>query len=394
MFARRFAATVRAHAHVDRIKEGAGLEPVRRELERLGVRGGRLGLELDVIPAAMFQKLTAEFPRFDLVDVSALLLGQRMIKDAEELAAMRSAVALYDAVHQTMAAHVRPGVAEHELAGEVQRALRRAGHAGLVAQRRWDAALQPEGALASGPHLTAMSGGPITITGVGLSRAVPFGASSRRLVTGDLVNIDLGLNFDGYHADMARTYAVGDAPDALLAWTVAVRRCQDAVLAAIKPLATGAELYATGVAVAHALGVEHAFQGHSGTHGPYVGHGLGLELDEPPVLGPTAAATIEEGMVLAVEIKLVSPGFGAVNLEDDVVVTEDGCVVLGDIPRTTFVVDRSGSMGPLPARRRRGASVTAVAGRIRRGDIRRDLAAVAGLALQEPATELLCEAQA
>lgn len=310
LFARRFGTLVRAQAQIDRIVDGGGFGDVAQELSRLGVARGALGLELDVIPAALFGKVVARFPAFDVVDCAALLLKQRAVKDSYEIESLRRSAGLFDAVQETMAAFLRPGIAEHELAGEVQRALRRAGHAGLVAQRRWDAALQPEGGIASGPNLTVMSGGPVTISGVGTSPAVPHGASRRRIEDGDLVNIDLGMNLDGYHADMARTYAVREAPDALLEWTIATRRCQDAVLAAIRPGATAGEVYAAGRDAADALRVGDAFQGWGGTYGPYVGHGIGLELDEPPVLGPGAGDVLAERMVLAVEIKLMSPRSG------------------------------------------------------------------------------------
>lgn len=92
-----------------------------------------------------------------------------------------------------------------------------------------------------------------------------------------------------------------------------------------------------------------AFQGYGETRGPYIGHGLGLEIDEPPVLGPGDATIIAPGMVFAIEPKLISPSFGAVNLEDDVVVTPSGWALLSTLSRTMFRVDGSGAAPePLP----------------------------------------------
>ncbi|MEA2277249.1 MAG: hypothetical protein QOI62_3038 [Solirubrobacteraceae bacterium] len=347
LIARRFAELARRESAVERVIEGGGFAAVVRELERHGVTGGRLGLELDVVPATLYRKAVAAFATFEVVDCAPILLAQRAIKDATEIAAMRAAAALYEAVHDTMAAHLRAGVAEHELAGEVLRALRRAGHAGLVAQRRWDAALQPEGQLASGPNLAVMSGGPMTVSGVGLSRAVPFGASARRIRQGDLVNIDLGLNLDGYHADMARTYVLGEPSHLVVEMARVVRAVQDACLEAVRPGAIAGDVHAAGLGAARELGVAEIFQGFGGEHGPYVGHGIGLELDEPPVLGPGVTTVLRAGMVLALEPKLLSPRFGAVNLEDDVVVTDGGCEVLGTVPRAVFGVQADGSLDPI-----------------------------------------------
>jgi Xaa-Pro dipeptidase len=219
--------------------------------------------------------------------------------------------------------------------------------AGLVAQRRWDAALQPEGAIASGPLLATMSGGPITVSGVGLTAATPFGASTRRLERGDLLNIDLGVNVRGYHGDLARTYVLGEPSDEIVRLAGIVRELEDALLAELRPGVSAASVYRRGIWLAQELGVADVFQGHSGTYGPYVGHGIGLELDEPPVFGPRDETTLAAGMVLAVEPKLISPAFGAVNLEDDVVVTADGCELLGSVPRSVFAVDGRGGVEPL-----------------------------------------------
>ncbi|MDO8212005.1 Xaa-Pro peptidase family protein [Conexibacter sp. CPCC 206217] len=344
LLARRFADLAEAEAVGVPVRSGAGFAAVGRELQRRGVRAGRLGLELDVIPAALYRRAAHAFPSFELDDCAAPLLRQRAVKDELEVACLRAAAARFALVHETLVSHLRAGVSELELAAEVERVLRRAGHAGLVAQRRWDAALQPEGTLASGPNLSTISGGPITVSGVGLSRATPFGASARRVASRDLVNIDLGINVAGYHADMARTYAVGGVCERTAELAHAVRTIQDAILARVRPGVATADVYHAGVAAAHEAGCGDFFQGHGAHHGPYVGHGIGLELDEPPVLGPHANGAVGAGMVLAIEPKLISPGFGAVNLEDDVVVTAAGAELLSRVPRAVFAVDGVGGL--------------------------------------------------
>ncbi len=347
LFARRFADLARAQSAVADVRESASFADVAGELARRGLTAGRLGLELDVVPAALYRGALRAFPTFELVDCAALLLAQRAVKDPQEVALLRASASAFALVHETLVQGIAPGRTELELAADVERALRLAGHAGLVAQRRWDAALQPEGAIASGPLLATMSGGPITVSGVGLTRATPFGASHRALAPGDLLNIDLGINIAGYHADFARTYVLGEPSDEVVRLAAIVRQLEDAVIGALRPGVSAASVYRLGVALAQELGVADVFQGHSGTHGPYVGHGIGLELDEPPVLGPRDETTLAAGMVLAVEPKLISPAFGAVNLEDDVVLTAAGCELLGDVPRSVFAVDGRGSAEPL-----------------------------------------------
>ena len=153
---------------------------------------------------------------------------------------------------------------------ELARALRRAGHDGVVFQRRWDAKLPMEGALASGENLSTISRGPITVTGVGLGEAFPMGASRREIERGDLVNVDLGLNRAGYHGDMARTLRRRRAAGRDRAGsrgTAARSRTSRSPRSA--PASPRVGLRRRARRPRERLGVEDVFQGG----GPYIGHG-------------------------------------------------------------------------------------------------------------------------
>jgi Xaa-Pro aminopeptidase len=339
LFARRFRALAEEQSAVGKIVDGASLAKIREALAEQGITGGKLGMELDVVPAKLYLKAVATFTGFEIADCSAALHEVRVIKDEGEVAALRRSAAAFAAVHEVLVERLAPGRTELEIAAEVERVLRRLGHEGMVAHRRWDGRLAPEGNLVSGKNLPIISGGPITISGVGLDRAYPMGASTRRIEAGDTVNIDLGINIGGYHGDIARSYVLGRPGPELEELAVKVRSLQDEIIAAVRPGRSAGEIYAAGVAAAEAHGVADVFQGYGGTHGPYVGHGLGLELDEPPVLGPGGRAVVKEGMVLAIEPKLISPHFGGVNLEDDVVVTADGVDVFEAVERSVFVCE-------------------------------------------------------
>jgi Xaa-Pro aminopeptidase len=319
------------------VREGAGFSSI--DLPELD---GPLGMELDVLPAALVA--SAQRRLGEVADCSDALWAVRAVKDAGEIAAMRSSVELFDALHEAICEHLRPGITELELSAEVARALRRAGHDGVVWQHRWDAKLAMEGSLASGPNLSTISRGPITVTGVGLGEAFPMGASRREILHGETVLVDLGLNKAGYHGDMARTYAVGEVSDEMRRLAGICRELEDVGLAAIRPGVTAGSVYDATREAAERLGVSEVFQGG----GPYIGHAIGLELDEPPVLGPGDETVLQEGMILTVEPKLISPDFGAVNIEDDVVVTADGCEILGDLPRCLFVIGDDGSATQVP----------------------------------------------
>ena len=337
LYARRYVSLARESSWVADVREGAGFSAI--ELPELD---GPLGMELDVLPAALVA--SAQRRLGEVADCSEALWAVRAVKDEGEIAAMRDSVGLFDALHAAICEHLRPGITELELSAEVARALRRAGHDGVVWQHRWDAKLAMEGTLASGENLSTISRGPITVTGVGLGDAFPMGASRREIQHGDTVLVDLGLNKAGYHADMARTYAVGEVSDEMRRLAGICRELEDVGLAVIRPDVTAASVYDATRDAAERLGVLDTFQGG----GPYIGHAIGLELDEPPVLGPGDETPLQEGMVLTVEPKLISPEFGAVNIEDDVVVTSGGCEILGDLPRALFVVDEHGETTTVP----------------------------------------------
>jgi Xaa-Pro dipeptidase len=274
LYARRYLDLARRSSRVANVVPGAGFSAIEADFD------GPLGMELDVLPAALVARAERRFG--PIADCSELLLELRTVKDADEVDAMRASVAMFGALHEAMREHLRPGITELELSAELARALRRAGHDGVVFQHRWDAKLAMEGALASGENLSRSSRGPVTVTGVGLGEAFPMGASRREIGCGDLVNVDLGLNRAGYHGDMARTYAVGEPPAGVERLAGICRELQDVALDAIRPGVTAASVYEAALDAARRLGVEDVFQGG----GPYIGHGIGLELDEPPVLGP------------------------------------------------------------------------------------------------------------
>jgi Xaa-Pro dipeptidase len=349
LFARRYVELARAESVVEDVVEAAGLGPVRERLQAFDVRAGRIGMTLDLLPAALYLKTRATFADYSIEDVSDVLLAQRAVKDEHEIETLRRAALSFDAAHAAIVEHARPGVSELEVSAEVMRALRVAGHDGIVFQRRWDGVLQPEGAIASGENLWPISALAIAINGVGLGRAVPFGASRRVLQAGDLLNIDVGLCVDGYHGDMARTYSLGEPAPEVRRHAAIVRACEDAAFDATVVGAPARAPYEAAREVARSCSVEEWFQGHGRYHGPYIGHGIGLELDEPPVLGPGVETPIEEGMVLTIEPKLIVPGLGAVNFEDDVVVRAGGPEYLSELPRELFVLE-AGAAEPLGAR--------------------------------------------
>ena len=218
--------------------------------------------------------------------------------------------------------------------------MRRAGHEGFQPLRHPGS--RGGGVfLMSGENLTVRGGHGLVVTGAGLSPAMPYGPSRRVLGPGDLVVVDIGATYAGYTADVSRTFVVGRATERQRALFAVARAAGDAVLDALRAGVAVADLYAVAETVVARGAPPHFAPGSLALPG-FVGHGIGLELDEPPVLWPRDEAHLQAGMVLAIEIEVNAPPQGTwcpepvegmVKLEDTVVVRPDGYELLTAIPR-------------------------------------------------------------
>ena len=327
LFVRRGLEQARREATVARVEPMRGFASVAEVVAQIGLTGGVLSTELDVVPARVYRRLAEVFPDWELADVSPLVLAQRAVKDREEITATRRAAAVADAGHRAARETIAPGVSELALTAEVEAAMRRAGHEGYQPLRH------PGGRgggifLMSGENLTVRGGHGLVVTGAGLSPASPYGASRRVLEPGDLVVVDIGSTWEGYTGDESRTYVVGPATEEQRALFAVARAAEDAVLEMLRPGVAVADLYATAEAVV-AQGALPYFNPGSLTLPGFVGHGIGLELDEPPIVWPRDEARVQAGMVLAVEIEVSAPVQGVmVKLEDTVVVRPQGYELL------------------------------------------------------------------
>jgi Xaa-Pro dipeptidase len=177
----------------------------------------------------------------------------------------------------------------------------------------------------------------MTVTGVGLSQALPWGPSSRRLEAGDLVVVDFALSYEGYHCDMTRTYCVGDPSQEQRDLWERLLELHLQVVDRVRPGVTGEELYLVARGLAEDTGLIYNFMGVGSERGSYIGHSIGLEVDEWPVLGAGYREPLPVGAVITIEPKFMVPGQGAVMVEDDIVVTPSGHEVISTLERELFV---------------------------------------------------------
>jgi Xaa-Pro dipeptidase len=301
--------------------------------------GEKVGTELELLTVPHAQSLSRALGERELVDISGTVLQQRMVKDAEEIESISQACAAIQAGHLATLSCLRAGLSELELAAAVENAQRLAGHEGCFFMRLTDFVMS-RGPLASGPNLRQASGTLFTIPGAGLSPAVPTGPSRRLIEAGDLVLVDIPACVAGYHADQSRTYAVGWVPGKALDLFQRLKEVADYLIGSLRPGLTTGEAFALAQARAVELGLEPAFMAFaSQAKAHFVGHGIGLELNEPPLLARHGATVLQEGMVLAIELHVMESEGQTLKLEDTVHLTGRGAQILTLSPRELFVVD-------------------------------------------------------
>ena len=315
-----------------RIKPLRRLEEVCGQVAAVLGPGQRLGTELDILPVNEFRIMSGLLEGLEVLDCSPLVREQRRLKDDWEVEAIRRACRIVEAGHHRAREVLRPGMTELELAARVEAAHREAGHEGAFFIRQNDFFMS-RGPLGSGPNLARFSGVVYSVTGVGLSPALPVGPSDRVMEAGDLVMIDVPVMSQGYHADLARTYHLGPIPDSTARMFDHLTRIFEHTLASIRPGRTGAEIYRCALDKARELGEEERFLSFGpGRAAKLVGHGIGLDVNEPPLLASWDQTVVEPRTVLAVEIHLTDGDGRVVKLEDMVLVTEDGPEVLTGFP--------------------------------------------------------------
>ena len=328
--------------HHGRAGTDSSLDPSRvvavrslRELPALieGAGGGkprRIGFEWDTLPVSIYSayaKALADLGA-ELVDGSMLFRQARRIKSPFELAQMKRAADIAVIGVKAAAEKLREGVSELELAAHVEAATRSAGHRGLL----WMRAFGQE--MHMGHLLAGESGGLPSFMnsptgGTGLGPWGPYGASLRPIQRGEPIFLDYTGEWGGYIADQTRMLSIGTLSNFWLDAYAAMRDVLEYLEREVKPGITSGQLYGMAQERAVSLGYGDNFMGppegkSPGQKVPFVGHSVGLELDEWPPLQKGTDAVLEAGMVLAIEPKLIYLDRGAVGLEDTFLLTSDG----------------------------------------------------------------------
>ncbi|MBN6186030.1 aminopeptidase P family protein [Aneurinibacillus sp. BA2021] len=275
-------------------------------VERAGTHSiKRLGFEKNHMTYALYQHLAELSSGIELVPVAGLVEALRLVKTAEEVQIIKEAAAIADKAFAHILAYIKPGMTELAVANELDFYMRSLGAAGTSFD---------------------------TIVASGVRSALPHGVASDKVIeSGEMVTLDFGAYYKGYCSDITRTIAVGEPGEKMRQIYEIVLRAQLNGVAHIRAGLTGKE--------ADALTRDIITEaGYGPNYGHSTGHGIGLEVHEGPTLSVRGEQALVPGMVVTIEPGIYLEGIGGVRIEDDVLLTADGCEVLTSSPKELLVI--------------------------------------------------------
>lgn len=275
-------------------------DAIEHVVSGLGIR--KLGFEAPALSVAQYETIREKLPTIDLKALTDRVENLREIKDREELSAIREAIAQAERAFGMLRNGLRPGEPEKDVADTLESYLRRCGATG-----------------ASFPPIVA----------VGARSALPHARPTpdARIGDADFVLIDWGATGWPYKSDLTRVLVTGKVTPKFEKVYRTVLAAQERGIAAIRPGVPAKDVDAEARSV-----IEEAGFGRFFSHG--LGHGLGMDIHEAPRLRAGSEGPLRPGMVVTVEPGIYLPGWGGIRIEDDILVTPDGCEVLTHVPRS------------------------------------------------------------
>ena len=262
------------------------------------------------------------FPEAEVVNGTPLIRQARSVKTAIEIEMFRRSGMAHAKAYELISSVYRPGMTDIEFSIEIERLMRLQGCLGIfrVFGRSMEIFM---GSVLTGDNAGYPSPYDFALGGRGLDPALPGGADKTPLKEGQSVMVDLGGNFNGYMGDMSRVFSIGKLSEEAYTAHQVCLDIQEKIASIARPGVPCETLYNTAIEMAAQAGFADRFMG-TGQQAKFIGHGIGLEINEAPVLAPRIKQELEPGMVFALEPKIVLPGIGPVGIENSWVVTNDG----------------------------------------------------------------------
>ena len=310
--------------------EGEHIHPIRKPEQITGLLKEcglplpvKLMMEGDELPFTEYNLLAACFPETEVVSCGTALIRQaRSIKTPIEIEMFRRSGIAHAKAYEQIPSVYQPGMTDRQLSVEIERLMRLEGCLGIF--RVFGQSMEIfMGSLLAGDNAAVPSPYDFALGGKGLDPSLPGGVSGTLLQAGQCFMVDMGGNFYGYMGDMSRVFSIGKLPEQAYAAHQTCLEIQEEIVAMAKPGTVCEDMYNKAIEIVTKAGFADYFMGVD-QKAKFIGHGIGLEINEMPVLAPRMKQELEPGMVFALEPKIVLPGIGPVGIENSWAVTTDG----------------------------------------------------------------------
>ena len=301
-----------------------GFSQLQTTLADLGLQTNILGVAETTLSVSIFKTLAKAFPGGTFTDISALLGMIRAIKSDYEVGLIRESGARHEMVSDVIPSVIREGMTEWELGAEIHKKMLALGYTGITRLTAFGGevivGIVSFGESGNYPTASVGPGGLI-----GLSPAFPLVGGMKKLEKDESIFVDTGFGYEGYFTDKTRIYSLGAPhPSALDAHKVCLD-IQEAVRCRLKPGAIPSQIYEEVCnEIVYPRGFEKHFMGFGSNQVLFLGHGIGLAIDELPVIASKVHTLLEANMVIAVEPKKGLAGIGLVGVENTFLVTAEG----------------------------------------------------------------------
>lgn len=280
----------------------------------------KLYLEADELTYNDYIRLQAVFSPKETANATALMRNLRQIKTPVEIDLFRISARQHAKTYGEIKGCFHPGMTDLELQFKIEAIMRKNGSMGLF--RAFGANMDIfMGSILAGDNAETPSPFDFALGGGGLDASCPLGANGTVLKPGTAVMVDMAGNYTAYMTDMTRVFAVGELPDIAYKAHATSLLIQREIETIARPGTPCADLYTIALKLAQDAGLEKYFMG-TRQQAKFVGHGIGIQINELPVLTPRSKELLTPGMVFALEPKFVIPGVGAVGIENSFLVTD------------------------------------------------------------------------
>ncbi len=293
----------------------------------------RFGIASDVISYSSFLRLQQILPGAEWIDTSWDIKKLRMVKSIEEIAILEESGKIMHKIPGIARKAYKKRMTELELSANLEFYLRNQGHDALIRCRREGVEMSGFGVVSSGTNSLAGTKFEGVCGGTGLCSAIPYGATDNIIPDNTPIIIDFAFVRQGYILDQTRMACIGELPSQVSKAYHAMLKIEEEIFNFIRPGVTWESVYYLSAKLAKDMGYENEYMGYGTEKVKFVGHGVGLELDEPPFLAPGMKDEIEENMTIAIEPKVGLPGIGIIGIEDTIVVKNGAPQILTTCPR-------------------------------------------------------------